>query len=198
MSANTKSVINGSVKSGMRIRSRKLLINLRGKDMGRKSTKANKSIYQLTREEQGLTREKAGELMEYISPERIEKIENEKVRILPDDIIAMAKCYKAPQLCNYYCSHDCEIGKKYVHPVEMKELSQIAVETLNGLHHLEKEKDRLLEIVEDGRINDYERDDFIRIKGRLDKLALSISSLQLWLDQKIAEGELSEDDFPDD
>jgi hypothetical protein len=80
----------------------------------------------------------------------------------------------------------------------MKELSQIAVETLNGLHHLEKEKDRLLEIVEDGRINDYERDDFIRIKGRLDKLALSISSLQLWLDQKIAEGELSEDDFPDE
>ncbi len=166
--------------------------------MGRKSTKQNKNIYQLTREEQGLTREKASERMEYISPERIEKIENEKVRILPDDIIAMAKCYKAPQLCNYYCSHDCEIGKKYVHPVEMKELSQIAVETLNGLHHLEKEKDRLLEIVEDGRINDYERDDFIRIKGRLDKLALSISSLQLWLDQKIAEGELSEDDFPDD
>ena len=80
----------------------------------------------------------------------------------------------------------------------MKELSQIAVETLNGLHHLEKEKERLLEIVEDGRINDYERDDFIRIKGKLDKLALSISSLQLWLDEKIAEGELNEDDFPEE
>ena len=163
--------------------------------MGRKSIKANKNIYQLTREERGLTREKAGELMEYISPERIEKIENEKVRILPDDILAMAVCYKAPHLCNYYCSHDCEIGRKYVHPVEMKELSQIAVETLNGLHHLDKEKERLLEIVEDGKINDYERDDFIRIKNRLDKLALSISSLQLWLDEKIAEGELKQEDF---
>ena len=165
--------------------------------MGRRSTKADKTIYQLTREERGLTREKAGELMEYISPERIEKIENGKVRILPDDIVAMAKCYKAPHLCNYYCSHDCEIGKKYVQPVEVKELSQIAVETLTSLHKLDQEKDRLLEIVEDGRINDYEREDFLRIKSRLDKLASSISSLQLWLDEKIAEGELKEEDFED-
>ncbi|MCR5417304.1 MAG: helix-turn-helix transcriptional regulator [Lachnospiraceae bacterium] len=163
--------------------------------MGRRSTKADKNIYQITREELGLTREKAGELMQFISPERIEKIENEKVRILPDDILAMAKCYKAPHLCNYYCSHECEIGRKYVTPIEKKELSQIAVETLNGLHKLDQEKDRLLEIVEDGRINDYERDDFLRIKSRLDKLALSISSLQLWLDEKIAEGELKEEDF---
>ncbi len=165
--------------------------------MGRKSTKQNKSIYQLTREEQGLTREKASELMEFISPERIEKIENEKVRILPDDILAMAKCYKAPHLCNYYCTHDCEIGKKNVKPIEFKELSVIAVETINSLSQLNKEKDRLLEIVEDGRINDYERDDFIRIKRRLDKLATSIGSLQLWLEEKIAEGELEEADFQD-
>ncbi len=165
--------------------------------MGRRSTKANKTIYQLTREERGLTREKAGELMVYISPERIEKVENGKVRILPEDIIAMAECYKAPHLCNYYCSHECEIGRKYVHPVEMKDLSQIAVETLNGLHKLEQEKDRLLEIVEDGRINDYEREDFLRIKSRLDKLALSIGSLQLWLDEKIAEGDLNREDFED-
>ena len=44
--------------------------------MGRKSTKENKSIWQTTREELGLTREKAGELSPGFSPERIEKIEN--------------------------------------------------------------------------------------------------------------------------
>ena len=43
---------------------------------------------------------------------------------------------------------------------------------------------------------DKRREDFIRIKGRLDKLALAISSLQLWLDEKIAEGALKEEDFP--
>ena len=44
--------------------------------MGRKSTKENKSVWQTTREDLGLTREKAGELIPGFSPERIEKIEN--------------------------------------------------------------------------------------------------------------------------
>ena len=46
--------------------------------MGRTSTKENKNSYQLAREELGLTREKASELLETIAPERIEKIENER------------------------------------------------------------------------------------------------------------------------
>ena len=43
--------------------------------MGRRSTKENKSVWQTTREELGLTREKAGDLIPGFSPERIEKIE---------------------------------------------------------------------------------------------------------------------------
>lgn len=43
-------------------------------NMGRTSTKENKNSYQLAREELGLTREKASELLETIAPERIEKI----------------------------------------------------------------------------------------------------------------------------
>lgn len=46
-------------------------------NMGRTSTKENKNSYQLAREELGLTREKASELLETIAPERIEKIEND-------------------------------------------------------------------------------------------------------------------------
>ena len=45
--------------------------------MGKRSTKENKNIYQLYREEAELTREKASEKMEYISADRIEKIESE-------------------------------------------------------------------------------------------------------------------------
>lgn len=43
--------------------------------MGRVSTKKDKTIYQIYREDAGLTREKASELMEGISASRIEKIE---------------------------------------------------------------------------------------------------------------------------
>ena len=52
--------------------------------MGRASKKENKNRYQLAREELGLTREKAGELLEVIPPERIEKIENERSCPHPD------------------------------------------------------------------------------------------------------------------
>ena len=39
--------------------------------MGRASTKSNKNRYQLIREELGLSREKASELLEAVTPERI-------------------------------------------------------------------------------------------------------------------------------
>lgn len=40
--------------------------------MGRASIKENKNVYQLKREELGLSREKASELLECVPPERIE------------------------------------------------------------------------------------------------------------------------------
>ena len=43
--------------------------------MGRQSTRANKNIYQICREECELTREKASEIMTGVSASRIEKIE---------------------------------------------------------------------------------------------------------------------------
>ena len=46
--------------------------------MGRQSTKENKNIYFLCREDAGLTREAAAGLMPGMGPDRIEKIESEK------------------------------------------------------------------------------------------------------------------------
>lgn len=66
--------------------------------MGRTSTKENKNSYQLAREELGLTREKASELLETIAPERIEKIENERTVPRPDEVLTMAEKYKRPSV----------------------------------------------------------------------------------------------------
>ena len=63
--------------------------------MGRTSTKENKNSYQLAREELGLTREKASELLETIAPERIEKIENERTVPRPDEVLTMAEKIQA-------------------------------------------------------------------------------------------------------
>ena len=163
--------------------------------MGRKSVKENKSIYQITRENLGLTREKAGELIPGFSQERIEKIENDRIQIRPEDVKLLAEYYKAPGLCNYYCSQECPFGQGRMKRVESRELVQIAVELLNGMNRLQSYRDRLLEIVEDGTIDPDEYEDFARIKETLDKIQVSVSTLQLWLEEKKAEGEIEEDAF---
>ena len=160
--------------------------------MGRKSTKANKSIYQITRESLELTREKAGELIPGFSPERIEKIENGRIQVQPEDVMLMAEYYREPSLCNYYCANECPIGQVHALRTESKELGQIAVETLNALNKMSRSKDRLLEIVEDGEVQPDEYEDFAEIKQILDKIALSVANLQLWVNEQIAEGRLKQ------
>lgn len=59
--------------------------------MGRASTKQNKNIYQLSREELGLSREKASDLLVTVPPERIEKIESEKSLPHPDEVMTICK-----------------------------------------------------------------------------------------------------------
>ena len=158
--------------------------------MGRRSVKENKSVWQTTREDLGLTREKAAELIPGFSPERIEKIENGRTQIQPEDALLLAAYYRAPSLRNYYCVHECPIGQEHALPTESKELAQIAIETLNAVNKLSRSRDRLLEIVEDGRVRPDEYTDFVEIKATLDRIALSVSNLQLWVDEQIAAGKL--------
>ncbi len=158
--------------------------------MGRASSKENKNIYQLCREDCGLTRAQASEKMEWVSDSRIEKIESEKTTATPDEVMAMAKAYKKPEICSYYCSHECAIGRKYVPEVQEKPIEKIVLEMIATLNNLEKHKDRLIEIASDGIIHDDEIKDFMAISDRLDSLAGSVDSLKLWLDKTIDAGEI--------
>ena len=158
--------------------------------MGRKSTKENKNIYQTSREAMNLTREAAAEILEFISADRIEKIESKKTDPRPEEVLAMAECYKNPALCNYFCSNECPIGKLHVPEIKAKDLSQITLEMLATLNKLFKEKDRLIEITVDGELTEDEIPDFITIKEQLEKMSLAVDSLNLWVDQKIAEGSI--------
>ena len=156
--------------------------------MGRASTRENKNIYQTTREAMHLTREAAGELLESIPPERIEKIENERSLPHPDEVLTMAEKYKQPGLCNYYCANQCPIGQAYVPEIEMKELSAIVLEMLASLNCVNLEKDRLIEITADGKIEGDEIDDFIRIQEELEKISVTVEALQLWAEKMLANG----------
>ena len=158
--------------------------------MGRKSTKENKTVYQTSREALGYTRETAAEKLQFISEDRIEKIEYEKSLPHPEEILAMAECYKNPALCNYFCSHECPIGIEHVPEIKEKALSQITLEMLATLHKLTKAKERLIEITADGELTEDEIPDFLHIRSELQKMSMAIDSLNLWIDQTIADGKI--------
>lgn len=156
--------------------------------MSRVSTKENKNIYQKVRESLQLTRESASELLESISPERIEKIENERSLPHPDEVLRMAEKYKQPSLCNYYCANQCPIGQQYVPEIKIKDLSQIVLEMLASLNSVSRQKDRLVEITVDGKITGDELEDFISIQEELERISIAVETLQLWSERMLATG----------
>ena len=163
--------------------------------MGRVSVKENKNLYQIKREELGLSREKASELLESIPPERIEKIENQKSLPHPEEVLIMAEAYKTPNLCNYYCANDCPIGKHYVPEIEMKDLSQIVLEMLASLNAMKGKQERLIEITVDGKVDGEEIKDFVHIQEELEKISITVEALQLWSEKMIAEGKIDQEAY---
>ncbi len=160
--------------------------------MARVSSKKDKNIYQQTRENLDLSRESASELLEWISPERIERIENEKSMPNPDEVLQMADKYKLPRLCNYYCSNQCPIGQQYVPEVTTKDLSQITLELLASLNAMNGKRERLIEITVNGRIDDTEIEDFVRIQEELERISVTVETLQLWSERMLANGVIDE------
>ena len=159
--------------------------------MARVSTKENKNIYHKTRESLQLTREAASVLLESITPERIEKIENERSLPHPDEVLILAAKYKRPSLCNYYCSNQCPIGRTYVPEVKVKELSSIVLEMLASLNSANRKQERLIEITADGKIDDEEIDDFIHIQEELERISVAVETLQLWVERMLATGAIA-------
>ena len=149
--------------------------------MGKKSVKEDKNIYFQSREEAGLTRAEASELMEYMTESKLVNIEMDRTRVYPDDVIAMAKVYKKPELCNYYCKNQCEIGREYIPEIKEAPLAEISLGILASINNLSKQQQRLIEITADGQITEDEYPDFIKITKNLDELSLAVNSLKLWV-----------------
>ena len=97
----------------------------------------------------------------------------------------MAEKYRCPHLCNYYCANECEIGKQYVPEIKSKDLSQIILEMLASLNAMQRKQERLIEITSDGEIQEDELRDFKSIQNELEKISITVETLQLWAEQNI-------------
>lgn len=155
--------------------------------MGKKSVKENKSIYQQTREDLGMTRAAVEDATGgVLSASRIEKIENGTLSAHPEDVLQMAEVFNRPELCNYFCSNECPIGKKYVpHVKTVHDLPQITMELLSNLNALNRDKERVIDIAADGKIVESEREDFEVFRQHLTEMSLAIETLKLWTDKEL-------------
>ncbi len=59
--------------------------------------------------------------------------------------------------------------------------------SLNSMH---KKQERFIEITADGEISNDEMDDFVSIQEELEKISITVETLQLWSEQMIASGKI--------
>ncbi len=153
------------------------------------------TVYKEIRKKHGLTREdvcdKALLLNDPIQPERLERIENGKFSITPDEVMLLSQIYGEPTLCNHYCSKECPIGHKYVPEIKVKDLAQIVLEMLSSLNSMKKSQERLIEITADGMIDDDEIKDFVFIQKELERISITVETLQLWVEQMLADKKIN-------
>ena len=153
--------------------------------MPRKSVKKDKNIFFLSRENANLTREAASEKMEYISSDRIERIESGKSEPHPDEVLTMAECYNDPLLVNRYCTMECPIGKKYIPKVSDAELSAIVLQIMDSVNGLNENKNKLISITADGIISEEEKPEFEVICDQLDRIASAATTLKYWMEHRL-------------
>lgn len=155
--------------------------------MGKKSVKENKNVYQQVRDDLGLTRAAVEDATDgLLTASRIEHIENGSLSAHPEDVILMAEAYNKPELCNYFCTNECQIGARYVPEVQtIHDLPQISMELLSGINALNRDKDRVIDITADGKITEDEKEDFELFRQHLSDMSLAIETLKLWAEKEI-------------
>lgn len=155
--------------------------------MGRQSVKKNKSIYQLSRENAKLSREEAGFRMKYVTEDRLEKIENGRTNIKPEDVLEMARCYNDPLLCNKHCSQECPIGKNSVRPISEKDLAKVTTQLVKSINSMYEMKDTLIELAALDDLPPEKMDELIFCGIEMNKFSNSLDSLKLWMQKKLSE-----------
>lgn len=136
-----------------------------------------------THNEQLSSREGAADIMS-IDRGRLYRIESGIAIPYPEEIRLMADLYNAPELENYFCTHMCPLGMD-MPKAEMADLDRISIKALSTFRKIGETKELLLDITEDGVIDDSEKEDLQKILENLDELEQVTQSLKLWVKKNL-------------
>lgn len=93
----------------------------------------------------------------------------------PDNAILMADLYNAPHLLNYYCKHECPIGRNMDISDERVDIPQAVCRLSVDLKNAEQIKDKLMQIAYEGRKDPIE---LSKLYEGLGKLSETISEIK--------------------
>lgn len=158
--------------------------------MGRKPTKAADNPFCIARleaakyNERLFSKEGASELLG-ISVSTLSDYELGITKVIPPDmVLKMADLYNAPELENHYCTSMCPLG--WDKPkAGLADLDRISIKALATFRKLGETKELLLDITEDGVIDESEKPQLDKILGTLDELEQVAQSLKIWVKKNL-------------
>lgn len=120
----------------------------------------------------------------YMTRERLQKIEQDDPKKqqadpTPEEVIAMAKAYDAPELLDHFCSRQCPIGKGR-EPLEHDNIYKIGFNLVTSINRLQEAAIDISNILKDGAISDDEKREFSDILNLLLDFTHSAQSIELW------------------
>ena len=136
-----------------------------------------------THNEQLSSREGAADIMS-IDRGRLYRIESGIANPYPEEIHLMADLYNAPELKNYFSKNICPLGED-IPQAEVADLDRITVRTLSAIRKLGETKELLLDITEDGVIDETEKDDMEKVLRNLEELEQIAQNMKLWIKKNL-------------
>lgn len=115
----------------------------------------------------------------HIERTRLLSIERGQKLPYPEEIVAMAQAYDAPELCDDFCTAHCPIRAGRT-PLQHEDLNRISAQLMSALYFLQSANDMIFGILEDGAVTPDELDAFRKALQLLGKVSYSTQSLELW------------------
>ena len=105
----------------------------------------------------------------------------------PDMVIKMADLYDAPELQNYYCTEMCPLGCD-MPKTEIENLDRLTVQMLSSFRKMQENSEILLDITEDGQIDESEKKLMEEVLDNLTEVTRITENLKLWVKKNFKEG----------
>lgn len=153
------------------------------------ATKAANSVFYKARmaakerNEMLSSREGASEIIG-IDRTRLARIELGTLVPYPEEVVLMADAYNAPELLNFFCAHECPIGKRIAQQADFEELNRMTINILNAVHDVSSVSQTILPVVADGQVTDEEMPEMERILAMLKPVVKAAAELQIWIDKR--------------